>query len=153
MPQTSTRLAQPEDIPVLALFERELARCNFPENPIEDLDYHASRLRKGLVREPEGMVVLVAPETQEILAWLWVITKRTLATAEQYGVIRSLYVRASARNGGLGTMLAEYARSFLHERGIIRAVATVHTGNILAVRTLEKAGFAPIQSVLEWRGR
>ena len=151
MSQTSTRHARLEDLPVLALFEREMARSAFPHDPIEDLDYHGERLRKSLVREPEGMVVLVAPETQDIIAWLWLVTKRTLATGEVYGVLRSLYVRPAARGAGLGTQLADYAQRFFQECGIARVVASVHPANLAGLRTLAGAGFRPVHTTLEWR--
>ncbi len=151
MPHTSTRLAGLDDIPVLALFERELARAAFPEDPIEDLDYHANRLRKAFVRQPEGMVVIVDAETDEIVAWLWLATKTVLATGERYGVLRSIYVRPSARGAGLGTMLAEYARRSFEEQGLQRVVAKVHSDNLAGVRVLSRAGFAPLHTTLEWR--
>lgn len=151
MPQTSTRLARAEDLPILALFEREMARLAFPDDPIEDLDYHADKLRKALVREPEGMVVLVDAQSEETVAWLWMVTRRVLATGEEYGVIRSIYVRPPARGEGLGTMLAQYARHYFDARGIRRIVAKIHADNLAGSRTLNKAGLEPIHLTLEWR--
>ena len=151
MPQTSTRLARLEDIPVLAMFEREIARLSFPDHPIEDLEYHAQRLRKAMAREPEGMTVLVDAESGEVLAWLWLATKTTLATGEHYGVVRSIYVRPVARRAGLGMMLAEYAMRHFQERGIPRVVATVHDANLVGARTLAKAGFERAHITFERR--
>jgi len=151
MHQTTTRHARAEDIPVLAVFERELARAAFPEDPIEDLDYHAERLRKGLSRDVDGMVVLVDSQTQEILAWLWSVVKRTLATGEHYGVVRSIYVRPSVRRCGLGTMLAGYALRRFEGLGVSRVVATVHSDNLAGARTLARAGFAPEHVTYQWR--
>jgi len=151
MAQTSTRRARLEDLPVLAVIERELARSAFPQDPIEDLDYHTDRLRKALAKEPEGMVVLEGPEGEGLVAWLWVVTKKTLATGEVYGILRSLYVRPSARNAGLGAMLAQYALRFFQERGIARVVAKVHSRNLAGLRTLEKAGFEGLHVTLERR--
>ena len=149
MLQTSTRNAAPDDIPILALFERELARSAFPDDPIEDLEYHTDRLRKALVKQPEGMIVLVDTAGGEIIAWLWMATKKTLATGEVYGIVRSIYVRPSARRAGLGAMLAEYARAFFEERDIARVVATVHSGNLAGIRTLQKARFKTVHVTLE----
>jgi L-amino acid N-acyltransferase YncA len=151
VPQTTTRLARAEDIPVLAVFEREMARATFPSDPIEDLEYHAERLRKALTREPEGMIVLVDSESQEILAWLWTSVKRTLATGEQYGVLRSIYVRPSVRRCGLGTLLAQYALRRFESLGVSRVVATVHRDNLAAARTLSRAGFAAEHVTYQWR--
>lgn len=151
MAQTSTRHARAEDIPVLAVFERELARASFPSDPIEDMEYHSERLRKALAREPDGMIVLVDSQSQEILAWLWTSVKRTLATGERYGVVRSIYVRPSVRRCGLGTLLAQYALRRFESLGIDRVVATVHTENLAGARTLARAGFAAEQVTYQWR--
>lgn len=151
MPQTSTRHARAEDMAVLAVFERELARASFPADPIEDLDYHADKLRKALARDPDGMVVLVDSQSQEILAWLWTSLKRTLATGEQYGIVRSIFVRPSVRRCGLGTMLAGYALRRFEGLGICRVVATVHSANLAGARTLARAGFGPEQVTYQWR--
>ncbi len=152
MPKTSTRLANFEDLPVLALVERELARVAFPLDPIEDLDYHADRLRKQLGREPEGMVVMVDTDSEEVVAWLWMVSRRTLATGEAYGVVRSVYVRPSARMAGLGAILVQYALRYFRDLGIDRVVATVHASSAPAARLLEKAGFASAHVTYEWRG-
>ena len=141
MPQTSTRNATHDDVPILAIFEREMARANFPDDPIEDLDYHSDRLYKDLSREPEGMVVLFDPETEEILAWLWAVTKRTLATGESYGVLQSIYVRPQARRSGLGALLAQYALRYFEGLGVRRVVAKAHAENIAGMGLLDKAGF------------
>ena len=141
MLQTSTRNATLDDIPILAIFERELARVNYPDAPIEDLDYHSGKLYKALARAPEGMVVLVNAETEEIVAWLWAVTKRTLATGESYGVLQSIYVRPQARRSGLGTMLAQYALRYFEGLGIRRIVAKAHADNTPGMGLLAKAGF------------
>lgn len=151
MPQTSTRLARTEDLPILAYLERELARAAFPEDPIEDLEYHLNKLRKALVREPDGMVVLVDSASDEIIAYLWVVTRTTLATGEKYGVLRSLYVRPAARGAGLGTLLAQYALRHFQQRGIHRVVAKVHSDNVAAIRTLHRSGFTNLHLTLQWR--
>jgi len=151
MRQTSTRLARPEDIPVLVLFERELAREAFPHDPIEQLDYHEDKLRKAMVREPEGMVVIVDTQTEEILAWLWLTTKTTLATGEQYGVMRSVYVRPSARGRGLGALLGDYALRHFDATDISRIVAKVHSSSEAARQLLEKIGFESVHITYERR--
>ena len=148
---TSTRCAKLEDIPILAMLEREVARVNFPVDPIEDLEYHEGKLRKALVKEPEGMVVLVASGSGEIMAWLWLTTRRTLATGEQYGVVRSIYVRSAARRAGLGSVLASYAQEYFQRKGIKRVAASVHSDNVAGLRMLSKAGFEAAHMTLEWR--
>ncbi len=151
-----SRLATAEDLPVLAIFERELARLSFPEDPILDLDYHAEKLRRAMAREPEGMVVETVaatgvPAGDEIAAWLWLMTKRTLATSEAYGVLRSLYVRRPYRRHGLALSLAEYALRYFAARDVKKIVAKVHAENRPALRVLRRVGFEPLHTTLQFR--
>lgn len=154
--ECASRLACKEDIPVLAIFERELARLSFPEDPILNLDYHAEKLRRALAREPEGMIVQTvtvedAVTFDEIAAWLWLSTKRTLATGEPYGVLRSLYVRPRYRRHGLALSLADYALRYFARRGVKKIMAKVHAGNAPALQVLRRVGFRPLHTTLEYR--
>jgi len=151
-----SRLACEEDLPVLAIFERELTRLSFPEDPILDLGYHADKLRRAFRQEPEGMIVQTvaaedSPAGDEIAAWLWLSTRRTLATAEPYGVLRSLYVRRRYRRHGLALSLAEYALRYFARRGVKKIMAKVHAGNAPAMHVLRRIGFEPLHTTLEFR--
>jgi ribosomal protein S18 acetylase RimI-like enzyme len=150
-PEISTRLAREDDLPVLAVFERELARLAFPEDPITDLEYHEAKLRRALHSEPEGLVVLTGADDHDLVGWLWVTGKTTLATGERYGVLRSLYIRHDLRRQGLGTALARYALRYFTGRGITRVVAKFHADNEAFQRTLERLGFAALHLTCEWR--
>ncbi len=150
--ECSTRLATCDDLPALAVIERELARSAFPDDPIEDLAYHRRKLRRALNREPEGMVVLaLADDPGAIVGWLWLSTRTTLATGERYGVVRSLFIRPEHRREGLGRCLAEYAVRYFEERGIPRIVAKMSHTNLPAANLLCSVGFAPVHLTLERR--
>ena len=151
-----SRPAAAGDLPVLAIFERELARLSFPEDPILDLEYHTDKLQRAMEREPEGMIVQCvsaedAPAGDEIAAWLWLSTRTTLATAEVYGVLRSLYVRQRYRRHGLALSLAEYALRYFASRDVKKVVAKVHAGNAPALQVLRQIGFEPLHTTLELR--
>ncbi|NPV46172.1 MAG: GNAT family N-acetyltransferase [Armatimonadetes bacterium] len=152
LPEISTRLAREDDLPVLAVFERELARLAFPQDPITDLAYHEAKLRRALRAEPQGLVVLTTDDDHDIVGWLWVTTKRTLATGEHYGVLRSLYVRHDLRRQGLATALGRYGLRYLRAQGVRRVVAKIHIDNEAAQRTLERLGFEALHLTCEWRG-
>ena len=156
--ECATRLAVEDDLPVLAIFERELARSSFPDDPIVDLKYHREKLERALRAEPEGMVVMVAvgpgaPPGGEIASWLWMSTKRTLATGERYGVVRSIYVRARYRGRGLAQDLVRYALRYFSGRGVTRVTAKVHHDNAAAINVLRSGGFRPVHLTLERRLR
>ncbi|MGE5532393.1 MAG: N-acetyltransferase family protein [Bacteroidota bacterium] len=150
-PQISTRQAREEDLPVLAVFERELAKLAFPEDPITDLSYHETKLRRALKAEPEGMIVITTSDDTDLVGWLWMTGKTALATHERYGVIRSLYVRHDLRQQGLATALATYAQRYFVSRGVHRVVAKLHINSEAGERTLNKVGFRPLHITYQWR--
>jgi ribosomal protein S18 acetylase RimI-like enzyme len=147
----SPRQAREEDLPVLAVFERELARLSFPDDPIMDLSYHEAKLRRALRAEPEGLIVLTTEDDADIVGWLWMTGKTALATGERYGVIRSLYVRHDLRRQGLASALVSYARRYFASRGITRVVAKVHVQSEGGRRTLQRGGFEPLHLTYEYR--
>ena len=149
--EISTRQARAEDLPVLAVFERELAKLSFPDDPITDLSYHEAKLQRALQAEPEGMIVLTTSDDTDIVGWLWMTGKTALATHERYGVIRSLYVRYDLRHQGLATTLTTYAQRYFISRGIRRVVAKLHLNSEAGERTLHAAGFKPLHITYEWR--
>lgn len=136
---------------MLAVFERELARHSFPSDPITSLEYHEAKLRRALRQEAEGMVVLTTEDDHDIVGWLWLATKTTLATQERYGVVRSLYVRHDLRRQGFAQVLATYAKRYFTSRGISRVVAKVHVDAESGQRTLQRSGFKPLHLTYEWR--
>lgn len=149
--EISTRQAREEDLAVLAVFERELAKTAFPADPITSLSYHEAKLRRALRAEPEGLIVLTTEDDNDIVGWLWMTGKTALATGERYGVIRSLYVRHDLRRQGFATTLANYAQRYFAARGITRVVAKIHVGCESAAHILERLAFKPLHVTYEWR--
>ena len=148
--EVSTRFAIDDDVPALAIFEREVACLSFPEDPITDLEYHTGKLLRALRAEPEGMVVMTLEE--EVVAWLWMTTKISLATRERYGVLRTVYVREDLRGHGLAKSLVQYCARHFESMGIYRVVAKTHHTNQAALGVFRYGGFAPVHLTLERRG-
>ncbi len=144
-----SRLATEAELPALAIFERELARSSFPEDPILDLEYHEEKLRRALRQEPQGMIVQTVQG--EIASWLWLSTRRTLATGEQYGLIRSIYVRKRYRGRGLALGLADYALRYFAGQGVTKIIAKVHVDNQPGMQVLRHIGFEPLHVTLQYR--
>ncbi len=149
--QCAARQALPRDIPVLAIFERELAKLSFPDNPIVDLAYHERKLERAMASRPEGMLVLLDDASAEVVAWLWLDTRTTLATREAYGIIRSIYVRPDYRGQGLGRCLAEYARRYFEAADVKRVYAKLHAGNHTGITLLEQIGFEQLHVTMQLR--
>lgn len=148
--EVSTRFAIEDDLQTLAVYERQLACLSFPEDPILDLDYHYGKLLRALRAEPDGMVVLTLEE--DVVGWLWMSTKVSLATRERYGVLRSIYVREDLRRQGLAKSLGQYCLRYFHSRGIHRVVAKIHHENPEAAGLLKVIGFELMHLTFEYTG-
>ena len=148
--EVSTRFAIEDDLQTLAIYERELACLAFPDDPILDLEYHYEKLKRALRTEPDGMVVLTLEE--EVVGWLWMTMKVSLATRERYGVLRSIYVREDLRRQGLSKSLGQYCVRYFRSRGIHRVVAKVHHDNTEAAGMLKALGFELMHLTFECRG-
>ena len=147
--EVSTRFAINDDLEVLALFEREIACLSFPEDPITDLDYHYRKLVRAMRAEPDGLIVLTIEE--EVVGWLWMSTKTTLATKERYGVLRSIYVRPDLRRQGLSKSLAQYCVRYFESQGIRRVVAKIHHENDAAKALMRRIGLELVHLTYEYR--
>ena len=147
--EVSTRFAIDDDLETLAIFEREIACLSFPEDPILDLSYHYHKLQRAMRSEPDGMVVLTLEE--DVVGWLWMTTKISLATKERYGVLRSIYVREDLRRQGLAKSLVQYCLRYFDSRGIHRIVSKVHHENEPALALMRRIGFEPLHVTCELR--
>ena len=147
--EVSTRFAIEDDLETLAIFEREIACLSFPEDPILDLRYHHEKLQRAMKAEPDGMVVLTLEE--DVVGWLWMSTKISLATKERYGVLRSIYVREDLRRQGLAKSLVQYCLRYFDSRGMQRIVAKVHHENEPALGLMRRIGFEPLHVTCEYR--
>ncbi len=148
--EVSTRFAIEDDLQTLAIYERQLACLSFPDDPILDLDYHYDKLARALRAEPDGMVVLTLEE--EVVGWLWMTTKISLATRERYGVLRSVYVREDLRRQGLAKSLGQYCLRYFRSRGVHRVVAKVHYENTEAIGLLKVLGLELMHLTFEYSG-
>jgi ribosomal protein S18 acetylase RimI-like enzyme len=147
--EVSTRFAIDDDLETLAIYEREIACLSFPDDPILDLDYHYDKLRRAMRSEPDGMVVLTLEE--DVVGWLWMTTKISLATKERYGVLRSIYIREDLRHEGLAKSLAQYCIRHFRSKGIHRVVAKIHHENDSAKALLQRIGMELVHVTYELR--
>jgi ribosomal protein S18 acetylase RimI-like enzyme len=147
--EVSTRFAIEDDLQTLAIYEREIACRSFPDDPITDLQYHYDKLKRAMRAEPDGLVVLTLEE--DVVGWLWMRTKVSLATKERYGVLQSLYVREDLRSQGLAKSLAQYCIRYFENRGIHRIVCKVHRENDSGRALLQRVGLKPMHLTYEYR--
>jgi L-amino acid N-acyltransferase YncA len=147
--EVSTRFAIDDDLETLAIYEREIACTSFPEDPITDLNYHYRKLVRAMRAEPDGMIVLTLEE--DVVGWLWMSTKITLANKERYGVLRSIYVREDLRNQGLAKSLAQYCIRYFESNGIHRVVAKIHHENDGAKALMQRIGLELVHLTYEYR--
>jgi ribosomal protein S18 acetylase RimI-like enzyme len=147
--EVSTRFAIEDDLQTLAIYERQIAIISFPDDPILDLQYHHDKLKRALRSDPDGMVVLTLEE--DVVGWLWMRTKVSLATKERYGVLQSVYVREDLRCQGLAKSLVQYCIRYFEAKGIHRIVCKVHHENEAGKALLQRVGLQPVHLTYEYR--
>jgi len=113
------------------------------------LQYHYDKLKRAMRTEPNGLVVLTLEE--DVVGWLWMRTKVSLATKERYGVLQSVYVREDLRKQGLAKSLVQYCLRYFESRGIHRVVAKVYHENESAKALLQRVGLQPTHLNYEYR--
>lgn len=68
------REIEPQDIPVITIFETEISMISFGEDAITDPLFHTKKLEKALRYEREGMLVLDVDG--EVSGWMWITPRK-----------------------------------------------------------------------------
>src|SRR5215813_14045754 len=132
------RLA-PEDIPVLAQFEREIAEISFPDDPVTDPAFYERKLRQAIDdRKGEPMVAVAGGR---IVAWAWIGTRENFITHERYGELRSFYVVADFRGTGYAMKLMRACLDYCATHGLARLMGRTHAANEAMQSVYEMYGF------------
>ena len=103
--RVALRRLEPEDVPVVAQFEREIAEISFPDDPVTDPAFYERKLRQAVTdakSEP-----MVGEAGGRIVAWAWIGTRENFITHERYGELRSFYVVADFRGTGYASTTAK----------------------------------------------
>jgi len=133
------RRLKPEDVPVIAQFEREIAEVSFPDDPVTDLAFYQRKLRLA-VEDPKGEP-MVGELDGRIVAWAWIGARENFITHERYGELRSFYVAADFRGTGYAMKLMRACLDHCATHGLARLMGRTHAANEAMQSVYEMYGF------------
>ena len=133
------RRLRPEDIPVIAQFEREIAEISFPEDPVTDLAFYERKLRQAV--DDTKSAAMVAEADGRIVAWAWIGARENFITHERYGELRSFYVVADFRATGYAIKLMRACLDYCATHGLARLMGRTHAANEAMQSVYEMYGF------------
>jgi GNAT superfamily N-acetyltransferase len=135
------RRLEPEDVPVIAQFEREIAEVSFPEDPVTDLAFYERKLGQAVTdakSEP-----MVGEADGRIVAWAWIVARENFITHERYGELRSFYVAADFRGTGYAIKLMRACLDYCATHGLARLMGRTHAANEAMQSVYQMFGFEP----------
>lgn len=141
------RTIEPEDVPVLAEYEREIAQISFQDEAVTDLEFHRQRIVKAIPKEREGMLVL--DNEGLICGWLWMAIKTNSVTNEKYVNFRSFYIQAAYRGTKYAGQLLDQGINVCRKLGARSIVGKVHAQNLPMRALYKNHGFAPTHLTME----
>lgn len=128
------RQAEEADLPGIVAFEIDIARISFGDEAITDPAVHEKRVRSGLGKSGEVMLVSAAAD-EAVLGWAWLSRRTNSLTGARYGNFRSLAVAEHPDRAAIGEELLDEVLKRCRADGIDEVVGKVHAGN-LAMRAL-----------------
>jgi GNAT superfamily N-acetyltransferase len=139
----------PEDIPVVAQFEREIAEISFPDDPVTDPAFYERKLRQAVTDQKSEP--MVGEADGRIVAWAWIGTRENFITHERYGELRSFYVVADFRGTGYAIKLMRACLDYCARNGLARLSGRTHAANEAMQSVYEMFGFEAKHVVYERR--
>ena len=133
------RRLKPEDVPVIAQFECEIAEISFPDDPVTDLAFYERKLRQA-VDDPKAEPI-VGEMDGRIVAWAWIGARENFITHERYGELRSFYVAADFRGTGYAMKLMRACLDHCATRGLAHLMGRTHAANEAMQSVYEMYGF------------
>jgi GNAT superfamily N-acetyltransferase len=143
------RRLRPEDVPVIARFEREIAEISFPDDPVTELSFYERRLRQA-VTDPKSEP-MVGEIDGRIVAWAWIGVRENFITHERYGELRSFYVAADFRATGYAMRLMRACLDYCAAHDLARLMGRTHASNEAMQSVYEMFGFDAKHVVYERR--
>jgi GNAT superfamily N-acetyltransferase len=141
------RRLEPEDIPVVAQFEREIAEISFPDDPVTDPAFYERKLRQAVTDQKSEP--MVGEADGRIVAWAWIGTRENFITHERYGELRSFYVVADFRGTGYAMKLMRACLDYCATHGLARLSGRTHAANEAMQSVYEMFGFEAKHVVYE----
>lgn len=141
------REIEPQDIPIITIFETEISMISFGEDAITDPLFHTKKLEKALRYEREGMLVLDVDG--EISGWMWITPRKNSVTKETYANFKSFYIAESCRGTAYVDELFEAGMNYCRSEEVTQIVGKVHVSNLPMRLLYKKYGFKPTHLTME----
>lgn len=146
-PSYRLRALERNDVETVAIFEREIAKISFPDDPITDLDFYVQKVSR-LVDGANAAAIVAATDIR-VVGWAYVSKRRNFITKEPYADFHSIYVDASQRGTGVAADLVDAVFDFCRRERLDRVVFRTRANNERMKAVLTRFGFAPTQMYYE----
>jgi len=133
-PTFHLRPLEERDLGAVAVFEGEIAKISFPDDPITDTNFYIKKLKQLMANKDAA--AFVAESGGEVVGWANVSQRQNFITKEKYADFHSIYVAPSQRGGGVVAALVE-------------AVFDTRADNERMKSVLARVGFVPTQIYYE----
>jgi ribosomal protein S18 acetylase RimI-like enzyme len=141
MPSYKIRTPEESDLPVIVLFEIEIARISFPDDPVVDPEVHRKKLAKALERDREGMFVAEDGAVGKVVGWLWVALNTNFLTGDQYATFRSLATDHGPDSAEIADAIFAHGIEYARSKGVAEITGKVHVNNTAMRVIYRKFGF------------
>ena len=97
------RPLEEKDLETVAVFEGEIAKISFPDDPITDTNFYIKKLKQLMANKDAA--AFVAESGGEVVGWANVSQRQNFITKEKYADFHSIYVAPEWMGRKVGSAL------------------------------------------------
>ncbi|MFZ2158380.1 MAG: GNAT family N-acetyltransferase [Bradyrhizobium sp.] len=146
-PNFRLRPLEEKDLETVAVFEGEIAKMSFPDDPITDTRFYVKKLKQLMANKDAA--TFVAESEGEPVGWANVSQRQNFITKEKYADFHSIYVAPSQRGGGVVSALVNAVFDHCRKQGLDKVVFRTRANNERMKSVLARVGFVPTQIYYE----
>ena len=146
-PSFRLRRLEEKDLETVAVFEGEIAKISFPDDPITDIGFYVKKLKQLLANE--NAAAFVAESEGGLVGWANVSQRQNFITKEKYADFHSIYVSPSQRGGGVVSALVTAVFDYCRQKQLVKVVFRTRADNERMKAVLTRVGFVPTQIYYE----
>jgi RimJ/RimL family protein N-acetyltransferase len=146
-PTFRLRPLEEKDLETVAVFEGEIAKISFPDDPITDVGFYVKKLKQLMANKDAA--AFVAESNGELVGWSNVSQRQNFITKEKYADFHSIYVAPSQRGGGVVAALVTAVFDWCRNKKLDRVVFRTRADNERMKSVLARVGFVPTQIYYE----
>ena len=146
-PSFRLRPLEERDLEAVAVFEGEIAKISFPDDPITDLDFYIKKVKKLI--DDRNAATFVADDGSDVVGWAYVSKRQNFITKETYADFHSIFVSPSQRGTGTVSKLCQAVFDYCASQKLDRVVFRTRATNEPMKAVLARVGFVPTQIFYE----